>query len=53
MGVTVSLGLRAVSLNTHGMITHWSGLVKAGLGFKLVANAEDSVKVIVEPCWYF
>jgi L-iditol 2-dehydrogenase len=31
------------------MITHRLGLAETGLGFKLVATAQDSLKVIVEP----
>ena len=31
------------------MITHRLGLTEAGLGFKLVAEAKDSLKVIIEP----
>ncbi len=31
------------------MITHRLGLAEAGVGFKLVAEAKDSMKVIVEP----
>lgn len=31
------------------MITHRLGLVETGLGFKLVADAKDSIKVIIEP----
>jgi L-iditol 2-dehydrogenase len=41
--------LRGSGLNVHDMITHRLGLGEAGLGFKLVAKAEDSIKVIVEP----
>lgn len=31
------------------MITHRLGLAETGLGFKLVAEAQDSLKVIIEP----
>jgi L-iditol 2-dehydrogenase len=31
------------------MITHRLSLAKAGLGFKLVAEAKESLKVIIEP----
>jgi L-iditol 2-dehydrogenase len=41
--------LRGCGLNVHDMITHRLGLAEAGLGFKLVAKAEDSIKVIIEP----
>jgi len=36
-------------LNVRDMITHRLGLSEAGLGFKLVAEAKDSIKVIIEP----
>jgi len=32
------------------MISHRLGLAEAGLGFKLTAEAKDSLKVVVEPC---
>lgn len=48
--LTTSLELlRAGNLNVEDMITHKFGLAEAGEGFKLVAKAEDSLKVIVEP----
>ena len=31
------------------MISHRLGLAEAGLGFKLTADAQDSLKVIIEP----
>jgi L-iditol 2-dehydrogenase len=31
------------------MITHRLGLAETGLGFQLVAEAQDSLKVIIEP----
>jgi L-iditol 2-dehydrogenase len=31
------------------MITHRLGLAETGLGFKLVAGARDSIKVVIEP----
>ena len=31
------------------MITHRLSLAEAGLGFQLVAEAKDSLKVIIEP----
>lgn len=37
------------SLNVKEMITHRLPLEKTGLGFKLVAEAGDSLKVIIEP----
>ena len=36
-------------LNVHDMITHRFGSAEAGLGFKLVAEAKESLKVIIEP----
>jgi len=36
-------------LNVKDMITHRLSLTEAGLGFKLVAEAKDSLKVIIEP----
>jgi L-iditol 2-dehydrogenase len=36
-------------INVRDMITHRLGLAEAGLGFKLVAEAKDSLKVIIEP----
>jgi L-iditol 2-dehydrogenase len=36
-------------VNVHDMITHRLGLGEAGLGFKLVAEAKESLKVIIEP----
>ncbi len=35
--------------NIHEMITHRLSLGEAGLGFKLVADAGESLKVIIEP----
>lgn len=36
-------------VNVHDMITHRLSLKEAGLGFKLVADAGESLKVIIEP----
>ena len=36
-------------VNVHDMITHRLSLGEAGLGFKLVADAGESLKVIIEP----
>ncbi len=36
-------------LNAADMITHRLSLSKIGLGFQLVAKAQDSIKVIIEP----
>jgi L-iditol 2-dehydrogenase len=41
------LDARRVSVGK--MITHCFGLAEAGLGFKLVAGAQESMKVIIEP----
>jgi L-iditol 2-dehydrogenase len=41
--------LRTKRLVVSDMITHRFGLIEAGKGFALVAKAEDSIKVIVEP----
>lgn len=41
--------LRAGLLPVRDMITHRLGLEETGLGFKLVAEARDSMKVIIEP----
>jgi L-iditol 2-dehydrogenase len=41
--------IRACSINVDDMITHRLGLAQTGLGFQLVARAQDSLKVIVEP----
>ena len=36
-------------INVHDMITHRFPLKDTGLGFKLVAGASDSIKVIIKP----
>ncbi|GAH96761.1 unnamed protein product [marine sediment metagenome] len=36
-------------VNVHDMITHRLSLDEVGLGFKLVADAGESLKVIIEP----
>jgi len=41
--------LRARRINVDEMITHRLSLEEAGIGFQLVANAQDSIKVIIEP----
>ena len=41
--------IRARSMNVRDMITHRLSLAETGLGFQLVANAHDSIKVIIEP----
>ncbi|MFQ5851613.1 MAG: zinc-dependent dehydrogenase [Candidatus Binatia bacterium] len=41
--------LRDGQVRVGEMITHRLGLSEAGLGFQLVAHAQDSVKVIIQP----
>jgi L-iditol 2-dehydrogenase len=41
--------IRAGRVGVQEMITHRLGLAEAGLGFKLVAEAKESLKVIIEP----
>jgi len=41
--------IRAGSINVHDMITHRLNLAEVGLGFRLVAEAKESIKVIIEP----
>ena len=41
--------IRAQRLPVHEMITHRLPLAESGLGFKLVAEAKESIKVIIEP----
>jgi L-iditol 2-dehydrogenase len=41
--------LRAGRLQVREMITHRLGLEETGLGFKLAAEARDSIKVIIDP----
>jgi len=41
--------IQAGALNIQRMITHRLGLAETGKGFQLVAEAKDSIKVIVEP----
>jgi L-iditol 2-dehydrogenase len=41
--------IRAGHVPVHKMITHRLGLAETGLGFKLVAAGEESIKVIIEP----
>jgi L-iditol 2-dehydrogenase len=45
-----ALGLiQAGKIRVREMITHRLGLKETGLGFELVARAQDSLKVIIEP----
>jgi len=41
--------IQAGTISVHQMITHRLGLAEAGLGFQLVANAQNSIKVIIHP----
>jgi len=41
--------LRSKRINVRQMITHRLGLADTGRGFKLVAAADESLKVIIEP----
>ncbi|MFC1916514.1 zinc-dependent dehydrogenase [Chloroflexota bacterium] len=41
--------IRAGTVPVRHMITHRLSLAEAGLGFQLVAEAQDSIKVIIEP----
>jgi len=41
--------IRAGTIPVRQMITHRSGLAEAGLGFQLVAEAQNSIKVIIQP----
>jgi L-iditol 2-dehydrogenase len=41
--------IRSHRLPVHEMVTHRLSLLEAGLGFRLVAEAKESIKVIIEP----
>ncbi|UCH43690.1 MAG: zinc-dependent dehydrogenase [Dehalococcoidales bacterium] len=41
--------IRAGTIPVKQMITHCLGLAETGLGFQLVAEVRDSIKVIIEP----
>ncbi len=41
--------IQAGKIRVREMITHRLGLAETGLGFQLVARAQDSLKVIIEP----
>jgi L-iditol 2-dehydrogenase len=41
--------IEASKIPVREMITHRLGLGQTGLGFQLVARAQDSLKVIIEP----
>jgi len=45
-----ALGLiQAGKIRVRDMISHRLGLAETGLGFQLVARAQDSLKVVIEP----
>jgi L-iditol 2-dehydrogenase len=41
--------IRARRVPVGEMVTHRLGLAETGLGFRLVAEARESIKVIIEP----
>jgi len=41
--------IQAGTINVRQMVTHRLGLAETGLGFRLVAEAGNSIKVIIEP----
>lgn len=41
--------IRSRRVRVHDMVTHRLGLAGSALGFQLVAQAQDSMKVIIEP----
>jgi L-iditol 2-dehydrogenase len=41
--------IRTGKVRVREMITHRLGLAETGLGFQLVARAQDSLKVLIEP----
>jgi len=50
LDITTAIELiRARRLPINEMVTHRLGLSETGLGFKLVAEAKESIKVIIEP----
>ncbi|HHT9135536.1 MAG TPA: zinc-dependent dehydrogenase [Candidatus Avalokitesvara rifleensis] len=50
MDLTVALNLiRTRRVPVHEMVTHRLGLAETGKGFQLVAGANESLKVIIEP----
>ncbi|HEX9949023.1 MAG TPA: zinc-dependent dehydrogenase [Thermodesulfobacteriota bacterium] len=48
IGVAIEL-IRACRVPVHEMITHRLSLAETGLGFRLVAEGRESIKVIIEP----
>jgi L-iditol 2-dehydrogenase len=50
LDITTAIELiRAHRLPINEMVTHRLGLSETGIGFKLVAEAKESIKVIIEP----
>jgi L-iditol 2-dehydrogenase len=41
--------IRSGRAKLRDMITHRLGLEETGLGFQLVAEAKESIKVVIEP----
>jgi L-iditol 2-dehydrogenase len=41
--------IRSNKVNVHDMITHRLSLEETGKGFQIVADAKDSIKVIIKP----
>jgi L-iditol 2-dehydrogenase len=41
--------IRSRKVNVHDMITHRLNLTETGKGFQIVADAKESIKVIIEP----
>ena len=41
--------IRQKKINVHDMITHKLSLAEIGKGFQIVADAKESMKVIIEP----
>jgi len=50
LDITIAIELiRSRRVPVHEMITHRLSLAETGLGFRLVAEAKESIKVIIEP----
>ena len=41
--------IRSGGIAVHGLITHRLSLAETGVGFQLVARAQESLKVIIQP----
>lgn len=48
IGVAIDL-IRTCRVRVHDMITHRLSLAETGLGFRLVAEGGESIKVVIEP----